>query len=214
MTFDNLIYGNNFQEAIVLATKYVLDNEVESLKNLLARYPFIGSKNKYEWGYPTPLYHDAIVKGYDDITLLLYQSDPTGIKYSHVSNRFNDFTICTDILGDAVINKRYELVRCLLELEGIYKFDIDGIRITNNLYKNCYYISKSPYGDFNDTVEKYVSSPLMLSILTDNYEMYKLFKTKGAYFDKDNKNCIFHLENCNNEKILEDIYGKGNVNEY
>lgn len=214
MTYSNLLYGNGFQEAIVLATKYVLDNDVEPLKDLLKKYPFIGSKCKYDWGYPTPIYHEAIQRGYDDITLILYQADPIGIQNTHIINKHNEFIIFTDILGDAVINKRYELVKCFLELEGIYKFDINGIRITNNLYKNCYYISKSPFRDFNETDEKYVSSPIMLAIINDDYEMYKLFKSIGAYFDKNNKNCIFHLEHCQNAKILEDIYWEENVNEY
>ena len=134
-------------------------------------------------------------------------SNPKGMENTISSNTIRDITITSDILGDAIFNRRYELVKKLLNLQGSYKFDVNGFRNTCNMLNNCYFAStydnKRQFA-FGDTVT-YVSSPFMISILIGDMEMYQLIKKYKPYFNIENKNCKFHFDNCKKAKIKDDL---------
>lgn len=210
MTFNHYNYFTILRDVSMEAQKYIDLNKRESLNKLIETYNDLGLSTicnsfiSYE-----PLFHYAILQKRDDMVIDLYKANPSGIKQYIYKTDLDNLMVTADILGNAVINKRYDLVKTLLDLKGIYELNIDGIKNTNNIILNFYHITdrgKFPYSFGVDESKRYISSPLMLSLLIHDFEMYEILKKRGAYFNPEDKNCKFHLDYCTNEKIKEDIY--------
>lgn len=216
-------YLSYFNRIILEAENYIKTNNYEALKKLVKDYDQLGTAIIHSgFNEPEPLFHTAIIHGRDDMALELYMANPNDVKQYMYKCNLNTLTIYTDILGDAVINRRYNLVKDLLDLKGKYEFDIDGVKITGNSLLNFYYVIDNGdnctfrFGLNEDN--RYITSPLLLSLLIEDWDMYEILKKRGAYFNKDNKDCKFHLDYCKNEKIKNDIYksfkNKEEKNEY
>jgi hypothetical protein len=211
MYFSNYNYLNYFRSIFLEAEDYIKNNNFKSFKELVDKYDVLGTASVYlNFGEMEPLFYTAIKNARDDMALSLYLANPIDIKNYIHKIAYKEFTIYTDILGCAVFHSRYELVKELLDLKGNYELDIDGVKNTGNILLNHYYIinhgdSNNIRFDLDEGAAKYISSPLLISILLGDWDMYLLLKNKGAYFNKENKDCKFHLEYCNNIKILKDI---------
>lgn len=210
MAFNNFNYLNCFAGIIKQAEYCIENDDMDTLKELVDKFDLLGTVSVFtDYHRPEPLYNKAIRHKRDDMALLFYMANPTENKAYLHETQHNDFIFYTDILGCAVINGRYELVKNLLDLKGIYEFDIDGVKNSNNNLLNFYYTVKRGNSNYfyNGLTcdDKYISSPLLISILIGDWDMYQLLKSRGAYFNKANKDCKFHFENCTNPKIIFDL---------
>ena len=201
----------NYQYSLTNFTENAVDciegDNLEGIQKLLETDDTLGCKIVYRDFEPSPVYHFALKEGRDDIAYLLYMANPHIMKNTISSNTIRDITITSDILGDAVINRRYELVEKLLNLQGHYKFDVNGSKNTCNMLNNCYFVytyDTSRQFGFRDAVT-YVSSPFMISILLGDVDMYELIKNYKPYFKISNRNCKFHYDNCPKAKIQDDL---------
>lgn len=203
MIFNNFNYQYYLTGFTDTAINYIENDDLEGIQNLLETDNTLGCKIVYRNFEPCPVYQFALKEGRDDIAYLLYMANPQIMNNTLSINTIRDITITSDILGDAVINRRYELVEKLLNLQDSYKFDINGFRNTCNMLNNCYFAStydNSKQFAFGDATT-YVSSPFMISILLGDVEMYELIKKHKPYFNIDNKNCKFHFDNCKKLKL-------------
>lgn len=201
--FNYQYYQTNFTEK---AVEYIQNDDLNGIQTLLNKDNSLGCKIAYVNFNSYPLYQVALKEGRDDIAYLLYMANPYEIKNTSCTNTIRDITITSDILGDAVINKRYELVEKLLNLQEPFKFNINGFKNTCNMLNNCYYASIiDNSSSFFGAQVSYVSSPFMISILMGDMEMYELLKKYKPYFYVENKNCKFHYENCKKSKIKDDL---------
>lgn len=210
MTFNYYYQFNILNSVLSQAEEYIQLNDRKSLKKLIESYGDIGTWINYiNLSNSEPLFQTAIVLDRDDIVLDLYISNPSEIKQYIYKTNLDNLIIYADILGNSVINRRHDLVERLLDLKGVYKLNIDGIKDTNNDLLNFYHLVDNGENKFEfrfDKTNKYITSPLMLSLLIGDFEMYEILKSRGAFFNIEDKNCKFHLDYCKNEKIIEDIY--------
>jgi len=210
MEFSYFDYQTDLYNVVRDASKYIENDNMEKIQELLLTHSNLGCYMSYStFANPShPVYHVAIENGMEDIAYLLYMSSPVKIKNHTCTNTIDNINIVSDILGDAIFHKRYELVKKLLSLDGIYKFDINGFKNSSNFINNCYIATKESNTGMqfnNDDQTSYVSSPLMICVLTGDFEMYNLIKKYNPYFNIENINCKFHYVNCNNPKIKDDL---------
>lgn len=210
MTFNHYNHFNILHDVSLEAQKYIDLNKRNSLNKLIETYDDLGISIIYN-GFISrePLFHYAILQKRDDMVIDLYKASPSTIKQYIYKTDLDNLIVAADILGNAVINKRHDLVEKLLDLKGKYKLNIDGIKNTSNIILNFYHImdrGSSQFPFVTNQLSRYISSPLMLSLLIHDFEMYEILKKRGAYFNPKDKNCKFHLDYCKNEKIKEDIY--------
>jgi hypothetical protein len=207
MIFNNFNYQYYLTSFTDTAIDCIENDNLEGIQNLLETDNTLGCKIVYKDFEPFPVYQFALKEERDDIAYLLYMANPKAMKNTLSINTIRDITITSDILGDAVFSRRYELVEKLLNLQGSYKFDVNGFKNTCNMLNNCYFAStydaNRKFG-FGDALT-YVSSPFMISILMGDVKMYELIKKHKPYFNIDNKNCKFHFDNCKKAKIKDDL---------
>lgn len=215
MAYNNFNYQYHVSRVAELAQKYIEEDDLDKINELLKKHDSLGAEVLYNYfNNPTPICHIAIEKERDNIALALYKANPFEVKNSMYTNKTDKYLITSDILGDAIYNKRYSLVKKFLSLEGKYKFDINGFKNTSNLHNNCYTVSlsvPSSIGYYAKKPHQHVSSPLMISIILDDLEMYNIIKEQEPYFDINNINCKFHYDNCSNEQIKDDLLNYSNL---
>jgi hypothetical protein len=190
------------------AVKCIENDDLEGIEKLLLKDKSLGSMPVYTNFNPRNIFQCATKEGRDDIAYLLFISDPNMMSTTLCQNTIRDITLTSDILGDAVVNKRYQLVEKLLSIEGVYEFNINGFKNTGNILNNCYLATAYDNTSNNFFVgesKTYVSSPFMFSILMGDEKMYGLLQMYSPYFDIENKNCKFHYDNCPKAKIQDDM---------
>ena len=187
----------------------VQENDRESLKKIIEDNESIGLSPYYKgFNCDQPLIQMALIAGRDQMVMDLYMASPLRIKELIYKTNLDDLIIYTDILGHGIINGRYTLVEKLLDLEGIYKFHIDGMKYTNNSLLKFSYLEdrcdNNSFFEYNKS-DKYITSPLMLTLLVNDFKMYEILKKRGGFFSMEDSNCKFHFDYCKDEKIKEDI---------
>ena len=208
MMFNHFNYQYLMTPYIDKAVECIENDDLGGIEKLLEADKSLGSKSIFTNFYPRNIFQCATKEGRDDIAYQLFISDPHIMSTTLCQNTIRDITLTSDILGDAVVNKRYQLVEKLLSIEGVYEFDINGFKNTGNILNNCYlataYDNVSNIVFFGDS-KTYISSPFMISTLMGDEEMYNLLQMYSPYFDIDNKNCKFHYDNCPKPKIQDDL---------
>lgn len=209
MTFNYYNFYNILNDMSSSAQECVLNNDRESLKEIIMDNEDIGLAPCHRGiNCDQPLIQIALMSDRDDMVMDLYMASPLRIKELIYKANLDNLVVYTDILGNAVINGRYNLVERLLDLEGIYKFHIDGMKNTNrSLLKFSYLVNRhenqSPF-EYSRS-DKYITSPLMLTLLINDFKMYEILKKRGGFFTMEDSNCQFHFNYCQDEKIKEDI---------
>lgn len=208
MMFNHFNYQYFMTPYIDKAVKCIENDDLKGIEELLITDKSLGSKSVFTNFYPRNIYQCATKEGRDDIAYLLFMSDPHIMRTTLCQNNIKDITLTSDILGDAVVNKRYHLVEKLLSIEGGFEFNINGFKNTGNILNNCYLVTAYDNTSNNFFVgesKTYISSPFMFSILMGDEKMYELLQMYSPYFDIENKNCKFHYDNCTKAKMQYDL---------